>query len=117
MTADGGLREQADAVSTYATDVSRVLVVEDDETIGSVLASSLAGQGHEVVWERTGRGALSETEGSGFALVLLDLGLPDLDGIQVCRRLRAAQPFTVLVMLTSLTPQSSLGDGNPRRLW
>jgi DNA-binding response OmpR family regulator len=105
MTTDGGLREQADAVSTYATEVSRVLVVEDDETIGSVLASSLAGQGHEVVWERTGRGALSEAEGTGFALVLLDLGLPDLDGIQVCRRLRAAQPFTVLVMLTARTEE------------
>jgi DNA-binding response OmpR family regulator len=83
--------------------MSRVLVVEDDETIGSVLRSSLARQGHEVTWERTGRGALSEVNRAAFALVLLDLGLPDVDGIAVCRGIRAAQPFTVLVMRTART--------------
>jgi DNA-binding response OmpR family regulator len=105
MTTESGARGQSIAISTYAAEVARVLVVEDDETIGSVLGSSLASQGHQVVWERTGHGALSEADRTSFALVLLDLGLPDLDGIQVCRRLRAAQPFTVLVMLTARTEE------------
>ncbi|HEV7975512.1 response regulator transcription factor [Amycolatopsis sp.] len=80
--------------------MSRLLVVEDDETIGTALESSLRLQGYEVSWERTGRGALRRAVG-GFDFVLLDLGLPDLDGIEVCRRLRAAMPSAVLVILTA----------------
>jgi DNA-binding response OmpR family regulator len=81
--------------------VSQLLVVEDDETIGSVLDSSLRAHGHDVVWQRTGRSALREATVTSFDLVLLDLGLPDLDGIEVCRQLRASQPLAVLVMLTA----------------
>ncbi|HEY2206894.1 MAG TPA: response regulator transcription factor [Pseudonocardia sp.] len=89
----------------------RLLVVEDDETIGSVLTTTLAEQGHEVVWARTGREALRSAEGGDFALVLLDLGLPDADGITVCRGIRAIQPLTVLVMLTARTEEMDVVVG------
>ncbi|HET6503675.1 MAG TPA: response regulator transcription factor [Amycolatopsis sp.] len=79
----------------------RLLVVEDDETIGGVLESSLRRHGFGVRWERTGVAALSAAVAEDFDLVLLDLGLPDLDGIEVCRRLRAGQPLSVLVILTA----------------
>lgn len=92
----GGSSAKADAEAA-----SRLLVVEDDETIGSVLGPSLTAHGHEVVWARTGRDALEAASGTDFALVLLDLGLPDMDGIAVCRRLRVDQPAAVLVMLTA----------------
>ena len=78
-----------------------LLVVEDDETIGTALTSGLRSHGHAVSWQRTGRSALDAAAGRGFDLVLLDLGLPDLDGVEVCRRLRLAQPGTVLVILTA----------------
>jgi CheY-like chemotaxis protein len=91
--------------------VSRLLVVEDDETIGDVLASSLRAHGHEVSWQRTGRGALDAAGDTDFNLVLLDLGLPDLDGIEVCRRLRARQPATVLVILTARTDEMDVVVG------
>lgn len=81
--------------------MSRLLVVEDDETIGGVLDSSLRAHGHQVMWRRTGRGALREAAATNFDLVLLDLGLPDLDGVEVCRQLRSSQPSTVLVILTA----------------
>lgn len=76
-------------------------MVEDDETIGDVLESRLRARDHGVVWERTGLGALRAAETRRFDLVLLDLGLPDLDGIEVCRRMRRVQPGCVLVMLTA----------------
>jgi DNA-binding response OmpR family regulator len=81
--------------------MSRLLVVEDDQTIGQVLESSLRQHGHDVCWERTGRASLAEAAGREFDLVLLDLGLPDLDGVEVCRRLRQIQPLSVLVILTA----------------
>ncbi|NKQ55671.1 response regulator transcription factor [Amycolatopsis sp. K13G38] len=81
--------------------MARVLVVEDDATIGGVLEASLRRHGYTVRWERTGTGGLAATDREPFDLVLLDLGLPDLDGIEVCRRMRSAQPSTVLVILTA----------------
>jgi DNA-binding response OmpR family regulator len=91
--------------------VSRLLVVEDDETIGGVLDSSLRAHGHHVVWQRTGRGALRAASGADFDLVLLDLGLPDLDGVEVCRQLRASQPTTVVVILTARTEEMDVVVG------
>nr|WP_211177015.1 response regulator transcription factor [Pseudonocardia acidicola] len=95
----------------YPERVSRLLVVEDDRTIGEVLESSLRAHGHEVVWERSGVQALRRATTTEFDLVLLDLGLPDLDGVEVCRRLRTAQPGTVLVMLTARTTEMDVVVG------
>ncbi|WP_026421669.1 response regulator transcription factor [Actinokineospora inagensis] len=77
----------------------RVLLVEDDRAIGQALESSLRLTGYDVRWSRTGAAALAEP--GPFDLVLLDLGLPDVDGLDVCRRLRAAMPPCVLVILTA----------------
>lgn len=88
-----------------------MLVVEDDETIGSVLESSLRAHGHHVMWQRTGRSALRVASETEFDLVLLDLGLPDLDGVEVCRQLRANNPTTVLVILTARTEEMDVVVG------
>ncbi|MBB5159634.1 response regulator transcription factor [Saccharopolyspora phatthalungensis] len=79
----------------------RVLVVEDDHTIGQALESSLRSHGYEVSWLCTGRDAVEQAGRREFDLVLLDLGLPDLDGVEVCRLLREAQAQCVLVILTA----------------
>jgi DNA-binding response OmpR family regulator len=81
--------------------MAELLVVEDDETIGAALSSGLRDHGHTVSWQRTAQGALDLAGTRAFDLVLLDLGLPDLDGVEVCRRLRLVQPGTVLVILTA----------------
>jgi DNA-binding response OmpR family regulator len=81
--------------------VARLLLVEDDETIGHALRTSLTAHGHEVRWEQTGQGASRAGLGDPFDLVLLDLGLPDLDGVAVCRELRKSQFNAVIVILTA----------------
>lgn len=81
--------------------MSHLLVIEDDVEIGELLRSSLALHGHVVDWERTGRGGLDRAADGDVDLVLLDLGLPDLDGLEVCRQLRLTLPGTVIVMLTA----------------
>ncbi|MDT7613072.1 MAG: hypothetical protein QOF00_519 [Pseudonocardiales bacterium] len=81
--------------------VARLLVVEDDATIGAALHTSLRSHGHTITWARTALSALKEAADTDLDLVLLDLGLPDLDGVEVCRRLRQAQPGAVIVILTA----------------
>lgn len=81
--------------------MAHLLVVEDDETIGGVLRSSLVAHGHEVTWVTTGADAAQVATNKTLDLVLLDLGLPDMDGIDVCRALRSTHPEAVLVVLTA----------------
>ena len=89
----------------------RILLVEDDATIGEVLASSLRSHAYQVVWEQTGRRALARAGTDAVDLVLLDLGLPDLDGVEVCRQLRKDQPDCVLVMLTARSAEMDVVVG------
>ena len=79
----------------------RILLVEDDSTIGEVLTASLRSHAYDVFWEQTGADGLVRAGTDAVDLVLLDLGLPDLDGVEVCRQLRRIQPGCVLVMLTA----------------
>jgi DNA-binding response OmpR family regulator len=90
--------------------VARILVVEDDETIGDALNTSLQAHGHDVRWERTGHGGI-ESASVPADLVLLDLGLPDLDGVEVCRRLRSRLAAAVIVMLTARTDEMDVVVG------
>jgi DNA-binding response OmpR family regulator len=77
-----------------------ILLVEDDEAIASGLARVLDSQGHAVRRLSRGRPAL-ESAGEDVGLVILDLGLPDIDGLDVCRRLRAARPELAILILTA----------------
>ncbi|MET8337548.1 response regulator transcription factor [Streptosporangium canum] len=85
--------------------MTRVLVVEDDPPIGSELVQALVGGGYQVSLAATGGGALEQARQSEPDLVLLDLGLPDVDGVLVCRRLRAVLPQAVIVVLTARTQE------------
>jgi len=58
----------------------RILIVEDDERIGSSLLRALESSVYDARWEQTGRGALTAVAATRPDLVLLDLGLPDMDG-------------------------------------
>src|SRR5579862_431714 len=73
----------------------RVLVVEDDDAIAAPLAAGLEREGFQVRRTATGAEAL---EAEGVDVVLLDLGLPDLDGYEVCRRLRGRSDVPILVI-------------------
>jgi DNA-binding response OmpR family regulator len=85
--------------------VSDLLIVEDDEAIAAGLAAALRGQGNTVRVERTGEAAIGSCSERQPGLVLLDLGLPDLDGVEVCRQLRELLPEVVIVVLTARTEE------------
>ncbi|WP_445529157.1 response regulator transcription factor [Streptomyces cyslabdanicus] len=81
----------------------RVLVVEDDDIIGRHLETGLRSNGYAPVWSRTGAGALAEAARRPCDVLLLDLGLPDMDGLDVARALRARSPELLIVVLTART--------------
>jgi two-component system response regulator MprA len=76
----------------------RVLVVEDDAEIAQTLQRSLRLDGYEVRLAGDGEAALNEAAAYHPDLVILDLGLPKLDGIEVARRLRAADDVPILML-------------------
>jgi two-component system response regulator MprA len=88
----------------------RVLVVEDDEEIAQVLQRSLRLDGYEVRLAADGETALEEASAYHPDLVILDLGLPRLDGIEVARRLRASDDVPIL-MLTARDAVESRVEG------
>jgi DNA-binding response OmpR family regulator len=79
----------------------RALVVEDDADLGVLLVEVLSHAGFAVQTATSGRGALTLVERTDPDLVTLDLGLPDLDGVEVCRQLRAAGSDAYVIMLTA----------------
>ncbi|KAA1427967.1 response regulator transcription factor [Nocardioides antri] len=66
-----------------------LLIVEDDDAIAAPLVRAVEREGYDVSRVATGSEALDRARLGGITLVLLDLGLPDIDGLEVCRRLRA----------------------------
>ncbi|MEX1177636.1 MAG: response regulator transcription factor [Nitriliruptor sp.] len=74
----------------------RVLIVEDDPSVGASLVDGLDLNGFDASWVQTGREALEAATDAD--VVLLDLGLPDLDGLEVCRRLRAVSDVPIVVL-------------------
>ncbi|MFI1094841.1 response regulator transcription factor [Streptomyces sp. NPDC020917] len=81
--------------------LTSVLVIEDDDTIGRHLHTGLLGSGYASTWCRTGSAGLAEAERTRHDAVLLDLGLPDIDGMDVARQLRAEFPELLIVILTA----------------
>ena len=79
----------------------RVLIVEDDEMIAQGLQTALRRGGFAVDWMRDGKNAAAALLGSTFDVVLLDLGLPQLDGIDVLRGLRKRGDATPVIILTA----------------
>jgi two-component system response regulator RegX3 len=76
----------------------RVLIVEDDDAIATPLAKGLEREGLDVDRVETGEAALSRASETFFDVVLLDLGLPDRDGFDVCRELRARSDVPIIVV-------------------
>jgi len=78
--------------------MSRVLVVDDDQSLAHALAINLRAHGYQVTLAHDGRTALTEVARSNPAVVVLDLGLPDLDGLEVLTDIRCWSAVPVIVL-------------------
>ncbi len=94
----------------------RVLIVDDEPQIRRFLRTGLGGHNFQVLEANTGRGALEQIAALKPDLVILDLGLPDLDGIQVIRELREWSQIPVIVLSVRDREQEKIQASTPARM-
>ncbi|MEO7253966.1 MAG: response regulator transcription factor [Casimicrobium sp.] len=92
---------------TPPLDKPRLLVVEDDPALAQALALALSRRGFNVAQATNGRTALERATSESFAIIVLDLTLPELDGFEVLRAIRAKGLTTPIIVLTA---RSTVGD-------
>jgi DNA-binding response OmpR family regulator len=79
----------------------RILVVEDDRDIAQLVELHLRDMGAEVTLVHDGAAALEIAQSQPFDLLILDITLPSIDGLEICRRIRASERYTPILMLTA----------------
>jgi DNA-binding response OmpR family regulator len=92
---------------------ARILVADDNETNRDILATRLEANGYEVLHAGDGEEALAVTREHRPDLILLDIMMPKLDGIEVCRRIKAdaALPFTPIILVTAKAESGDVVEG------
>ncbi|MGI9091998.1 MAG: response regulator transcription factor [Mycobacteriales bacterium] len=85
--------------------MNAVLLAEDDPAIAEPLARALHREGYQVLIRRDGPSALETALSGSIGIVLLDLGLPGMAGLEVCRRMRSAKCTVPVLMLTARTDE------------
>lgn len=88
-----------------------VLLIEDDALIGQGLELGLGARGYQVVWLQQGNPVIDQLQRQHFDVLILDLGLPDIDGIDLLRRIRNKQIDIPVIVLTARDSQNSLITG------
>ena len=86
------------AAAERSSSSGTVLLVEDEHSIGRLVRSYLQRDGYDVVWASTGEEALVELARHPVRMVVLDIGLPTMDGFEVCRRIRARSSVPILML-------------------
>ena len=89
----------------------RILVIDDDDSVRSAVRRALLLGGYEVLVAATGEEGLLTSQTELPDAIVLDLGLPDIDGMEVCRRLRALGDRTPILMLTARVEVEDRIDG------
>jgi DNA-binding response OmpR family regulator len=75
-----------------------VLLIEDEESIASLVRAYLERDGYKVVWARSGGDGLAELPRHAVRMIVLDIGLPDTDGFEVCRQIRSRSSVPILML-------------------
>jgi two-component system response regulator MprA len=89
----------------------RILVIEDDDSVRAAIRRALLLGGYEIIQASTGQEGLGRAQNDVPDAIVLDLGLPDIDGIEVCRTLRRAGNRTPILILTARTEVGDRVDG------
>ncbi|MFV8373794.1 response regulator transcription factor [Flavobacterium sp. GSP11] len=89
----------------------KLLIVEDEPNLSSIIRKGFSEKNHDVSVALDGTTALELLSNHDFDVVLLDVMLPDINGIEICRRLRAAKNFVPILLLTALGSTENIING------
>ena len=89
----------------------KILIVDDDEDFADGLMEIFELGGHESAMAHGGRAAISLVENTAFDVALIDIGLPDMNGVECLRAIRAARPGLPCFMLTGYSAQDVANQG------
>ena len=81
--------------------MKKVLIVEDDPNISQLIQIHLKDLGYEIKVKNNGKEGFDSANANSFDLIILDIMLPEMDGIAICQRLRALDNFTPILMITA----------------
>lgn len=87
-----------DSIATEGTSRPALLVVEDDAGVRNLIATTLEAHGYRHVCAATGRAAIAAATSQAPDIVLLDLGLPDIDGVEVVKSIRSWSQMPIIVV-------------------
>ncbi len=90
---------------------SKILLVEDEETLAVGLEFNLVEEGYLVEWAKDGREAVSLFESDNFDMIILDIMLPYIDGFEIAKIVRKANPQMPILMLTARTSKGDMVKG------
>ena len=93
--------EEENTDSNNTEDVENILVIDDEQNIRTALTRCLRAEGYEVTVAVNGEDGLEKLNKEDFHLILLDMKLPGMDGIEVLRRIREYHSFTPVIMITA----------------
>ncbi len=92
--------------------MAKVLVIDDDRSLLRALRLGLKASGHEVITAETGEGGITQTALHSPDVVILDIGLPDMDGALVCERLRAWSDVPIIILSATGTENRKIASLN-----
>jgi CheY-like chemotaxis protein len=90
--------------------MARILVIDDDEAIRSVISLLLGQKGHQVVTAKDGRRGLNAARQSHFDLVIIDIFMPEMDGLETMRLVRRAMPTMPIIVISGASGHVSQPD-------
>jgi len=90
--------------------MARILIIDDDEAIRSVLTVLLANKNHEVVTAQNGRRGLEAIENDHFDLLITDIFMPEMDGLEAMRLVRKSKPDLPIIVMSGSGNQDATPD-------
>jgi CheY-like chemotaxis protein len=94
--------------------ITRILIVDDEAGMCDFLAYYLASQGFQVVTARSGEDALALLEKERFHIILADIMMPSIDGLEMLRLIKRTLPDTIVIMMTAYAPSSAFPNSRIR---
>jgi len=86
---------------------NKILVIDDEKVVGDSLRKTLQGEGYEIDTANNGQEGLRKARGESFDLIIVDLKMPDIDGLDVIKKIKEEQPDVMMVMITGYSTVDS----------